>query len=468
MKRILALTLCILTLFLCACQPTPDHDIIINQGEADQAGMGKRNTPDPNSTDSAEIGPIYYYDTREGIPEHCKVDRFAYSDLVSMEIDADVSFDREGVFPVYEVKKRDIIKDKDLMKHLIYFLCPDSVVYYAWERTKKEISVELEAMMNYHGQADSVLEIDASTIRDVQEEYKAAPDEPNKIPVNMDLPLELYRPYYLERKDGSCGFLVVNGINHIAYDITPYLWTYEKRVLTPEELAQAGENSITKEEAIRQAEDFLQAMGFDGYSLMAADDMAGHAINTYEWTGSYWKLNYVRSIGKTMTIDERKAMYHMIVIDKGMASSVGAPWDGMETIRIIVGKEGIAGVMLVGLTEIVDEMEKDVPFIDFDSLIERVEDHLCYRFGFVSDERIINVSAIQLVYGLTCYKDKTESGIYMPMWEVEYTLSDDMNVIREQQAYFSAIDGSPMEPRSVLSGERPGSTMRPNGQLPRH
>ena len=69
---------------------------------------------------------------------------------------------------------------------------------------------------------------------------------------------------------------------------------------------------------------------------------------------------------------------------------------------------------------------------------------------------------------MTCYKDKTESGIYMPMWEVEYTLSDDTNVIREQQAYFSAIDGSPMEPRSVLSGERPGSTMRPNGQVPRH
>ncbi len=66
MKRILALTLCILTLFLCACQPTPDHDIIINQGEADQAGMGKRNTPDPNSTDYKGSDNSYKYCCRFG------------------------------------------------------------------------------------------------------------------------------------------------------------------------------------------------------------------------------------------------------------------------------------------------------------------------------------------------------------------------------------------------------------------
>ena len=473
MKRILALTLCILTLFFCACQPTPDHDIIINQGEADQAGMGKRNTPKPAEPGSTEAPVVYYYETRASIPEHYKLDRQAYSSQVSVEIDADVLFDKDGVFPVYEVQKRDLLSDTDLMKRFISLLCPGSAVYYGWQPTKDDITIELEAIMSYHGQADSVVEVDESSIKEVQEQYKTAPDKADKTAVDINAPLEKYRYYYLERPDGTRGYINVNDINKLAYDISPYLWTYEKQSRNLNELEQIGENSLSQAEAEQQAEEFLKAMGFEGYGLLAADEMAGFMINTFEWTGSYWKLNYGRVIGKTFTIDERKAMRHIIATDNNMDSSVGAPWDGAETIRIIVGKEGIATVMLTGLTNLVDEMEADVPFCDFESLMERIISYLGYKFSYKGtekggDDRVISVSAIQLVYGLTCYKDKPESGVLMPMWEVELTRSDDTNDIKEQQVYFSAIDGSPMEPRLYLANEISSPTPLPNGQLPRH
>ena len=473
MKRIIALSLCILTLFLCACQPTPDHDIIINQGEADQAGMGKRNTPKPAEPGSTEAPVVYYHETRASIPEHYKLDRQAYSSQVSVEIDADVLFDKDGVFPVYEVQKRDLLSDTDLMKRFITLLCPGSTAYYEWEPTKDDIKVQLDAAVSYHGQADSVVEIDDNIIRYFQDAFKKAPDKPDKKPANPDAPMSVNDSYYLERPDGTIGYLLINGINAIAYNSSPYLWTYYKWNITQRELDLVEEIKISQQEAKQQADDLLTAMGFTGYSIIAADEMAGIMINTNEWAGSYWMLDYGRAFGNTMTIDERKAMFHGFTEDKSMDSSVGAPWEGIETIRIIVGREGVVSVVCKGLTETVDEMENDVPFIDFDSLIERMTAHLGHRFGYKGTEkggsdRVISVSAIQLVYGLTCYKDRPDSGIYMPMWEIEFTQSDDMNELKEQQVYFSAIDGSPMEPRAVLSNELYSTTPLPNGQLPRH
>ena len=87
---------------------------------------------------------------------------------------------------------------------------------------------------------------------------------------------------------------------------------------------------------------------------------------------------------------------------------------------------------------------EDTAFLDFEEALQRFVSQLGYQYA--GSDITIYVDDISLVYGLTCIKDNFDSGLYIPMWQINYTFSNDPDKV-PWQLYFSAIDGSTVEPR---------------------
>ena len=96
------------------------------------------------------------------------------------------------------------------------------------------------------------------------------------------------------------------------------------------------------------------------------------------------------------------------------------------------------------MTETEGILSEDVPFLNFDEVLQRISKQFGYQFA--GHNVTVNIDEIALVYGITCIKDDYDSAMYIPMWQVSYSLSTEPDNEPEQM-YFSAIDGSTMEPR---------------------
>ncbi len=423
MKKLAAL-LCLLLLL--ACVPTPEKEAVVYRG--DDA------TPNPARVEHADLSAI---------PEHLYLTSEPQKG-VTLQFDADVKIDRNGTFPILEVRALDTVADPAFCERLLSLLCPDGKVYERWQPTKAELKEELLAATAYDGRWGSIFEMEdmPEILKYFEETYRTAPDEPQRTAVDPRNGFLPNHSYYIERQDGGTALLTFpserNGGTWVDDSRTDY---------GAEDFIEPGdppldEPPISEREAIAQADALLASLGVECTSLLCTE--RGFGWRLYDRTESVWMCTYVRKVGTTNSNDQRRVFGYQYPRDA--ATALGAPWEGVEYIRVTVGSKGICEVWWSGLCKTIAVTEPDAALCDFDQILARFQEQLGYRYAMPEGGVTISIETLKLTYGVVSEKDRRGYGLYIPMWELCYrTDTDDQAGF--WKIYLSALDGSTVEPR---------------------
>ena len=423
MKKLIVL-LCLLLLL--ACVPTPETEAVVYRG--DDA------TAKPAGAERADLSAI---------PEHLNLTAQPQNG-VTLQFDADVELDRNGTFPVLEVRALDTAADPAFCERLLSLLCPNGNVCERWQPTKAELKEELLAATAYDGRWGSIFEMEdmPEVLKYLENAYQAAPDEPQRTAVDPGNGFLPKHSYYIERPDGGTAQLTFgsekNGGMLVDDSRTGYC---------TEDFIQQGdppldEPAISEQQAIAAADALLQSLGVECTSLLYTE--RGFGWRLYDRTESVRMCTYVRKIGTTNSNDQRRVFGYQYPRDA--ATALGAPWEGVEYIRVTVGSKGVCEVWWSGLCETAAITEKDAALCDFDRILARFQEQLGYRYAMPEGGVTISIERLKLTYGVVSEKNKRGCGLYIPMWELSYrTDTDDQEGV--WKIYLSALDGSTAEPR---------------------
>ena len=422
MKK-LVLLLCLLLLI--GCVPTPETEAVIFRG------------------DGAKQPTAAYIDL-SAIPAHIKETVQPYAGL-TLEFDADVELDRTGTFPIIEVCAVDTV-DADFCTRLLSLLCPDGAIFERWQPTKAELKEELLAATAYDGRWGSIFEMEdmPEVQKYLEEAYQNAPDEPQRTAVDPKNGLLPNHAYYLERSDGSLAFLTFgsepNGGTWVDDARTSYC---TEDFLAPGD-PPLEEPELSEQEAIAKADALIDALGLECTTLLFTE--RGFGWKNYDRTESVWLCTYVRTVGTTNSIDQRNVIGWQYPSDA--ATALGAPWEGLEWIRVAVKSTGVCELWWSGLAQTTAVTEPDAVLCDFDRIYQRFCAQLGYQYPVGDGEMsfTIRIERIRLTYGVVSEKDKRGFGLYLPLWELTYRLEPGGGE-GVWKMYLSALDGSTAEPR---------------------
>lgn len=413
---------------LCSCIPTPEEVVVVYKGAANGADVRQA-----------------LQESTETIPEHLLLEE-RFQRNITITIDAEVLIQRGAVFPVLEVRPVNTVSDPSFCRKLLSALDQDGTVYEKWPRTKDEIQEELIACLSYHGQAGSLVEIDAEYVEELQKEYNHAATEPDKRPYDLQQGFEQAKCYYIDKGNDTIALLLFHFSDNGGTFCNEYRTLYyDEKILEPGD-EPLSPSTISEEQAIRIGDTFLKNMGLECNSLAGTDRGFAFSETKLERGETVWWLRYVREIEGTKSIDMRNS--GAINYPKDPVSATGAPWE-MEYIDLVVGERGVVSVVWSGLTETTKVTQTSATLLAFDTVQQRIIQQLGFQYAVLPKgvtERIVNVSKVALVYGLICEKDRDDMGLYIPMWEIYYHRSDDPNKAI-QRMYLSALDGSTVEPR---------------------
>ena len=431
MKKPVIAIILISCLFV-ACLPTPEEEIVVNKGDSSVQDSSLQS----ENIDHSEIRSIPQHITKTEQPQN----------LITVEIDADVDIDRSSVFPVLEVGAMNTVEDPSFCSKILSTLCSGGKVYKRWKRTKEEIQEELVAAMSYHGQAGSLAEIDEEYIEFLEDAYRNAPAEAEQIAYDAAKGFERKSDYYILNTNGTVSILSFgNTINEGAF-CDDYRMMYYTEDFLEKEDAPLSDPMLTEEEAIAIATDFLDSLGAECNSVVGTERGFAFSATLFERKDTVWWIHFVRRIGASDSIDMRDVRGYQF--PSNPSSVLGAPWEGIESIHIAVGKDGVRYLQWEGLTEVRKILQKDISLYDFDDLIPRAVAQLGYQYTHLDmdDAITVCVQKIALVYGVVSEKDQRGIGIYIPLWEITYQIKEEAEPF-VWKMYFSAIDGSTVEPR---------------------
>ena len=128
-----------------------------------------------------------------------------------------------------------------------------------------------------------------------------------------------------------------------------------------------------------------------------------------------------------------------------------APWDS-ECYFVFVDEGGVYRLYVRGAGQQITCEDNDVKLLPFDELIERIKTQLVKQHSLPDGEKqVVLVKQINLCSTLVNIVDNKKIGRSIPSWEVIYYLGDgssfDASEAYELTTFFSAIDGSYIEPR---------------------
>ena len=189
MKRLLLLALA--ALLLCACQPTPETEFVVNKGDQSaMIDMARGEGVDTvtvaggtegNATQTYDLHMIY------GIPERLQMETESTDGAIKISIDAPILIPEEPM-PIVRVKAGRF--DQRLAAQLWNALVKDETMYCITDegqhkRTKSEIAAEIQDLVDWlDGKNDDQQYATESETREaiaaLQEQYRNAPDDPER------------------------------------------------------------------------------------------------------------------------------------------------------------------------------------------------------------------------------------------------------------------------------------------------
>ena len=436
MKRILALTLCILTLFLCACQPTPEEEPVPNKGDD---VMGEKihttpvpKTPDPNATDdpastgNPDVTEATFVIPSLEVPEHWNDEMVFEQHGTKVVIDADIGYENKA-YPVYLIKDAEDF-DNPIMRNLISLFAKDP----KWrpdEPTREELLKMLEELLNgtlitdpETGEETLYIPDDAEEqkteiIKRLQEldpevhweDIKTADDIPQGVSVLTDG----IRDYRMEQGNRS---MILR-----AYDFRTVL---NSELMLLQKSPELPVPSMKKEDAVKQAEEVLDEIGLSDH-LAFSKVCVGARVNktTGKKEGTGWIVSFTLRVEGVRLLDPMDYYYPGQWIssrDIGDETVDFRPSSNNEFFRMYFEDGELLEVDWSYPQEIISVENPAVELMPFDAIKERIKKRikygLSYREGYDCTGEDLLINDVFLTYvkvGRTNYPNEF---YYAPAW----------------------------------------------------
>ncbi|MBR6109525.1 MAG: hypothetical protein IKQ36_07280 [Clostridia bacterium] len=473
MKRILALSLCILSLFLCACQPTPEVEPVPNKGDD---VMGEKihttpvpKTPDPNATDDPastgdpDVTEVPFVIPHIDVPEHWTEVLTVPANGTKVYIDADIEY-KDAAHPVYLIKDAKEF-DRDITNKMLN-LFGRGFKWRPIDTTREELLEKLEKLMKadesdvemddmYPDAAEKekeeaiaeimkkLQELDPDT---VWEDIKSADDIPFGLGVltdgKTDISTDRTWEYYSISRHGTN----VKTAGQLELVTEMFDKNLEHGIHVPlNELIPTP--AMEKEDAIKFAQTMLRELGMeDHYELSSVTVCQTEKNDTKEVLEVGWRVAFGLKTNGATPFDVSLYALNGQWVDDSINGDEEAmsfrPGTRYERLHFDIADGELIGITWQYPQEIISIENPAVELLPFDTIKERIKKKLEYGLSWSSGAiNDIHVDRIFLTYLKSEMANDITAYYYTPMWC--FVSHADNNVpMQEGVTFINAIDGS--------------------------
>ena len=409
---------------LCACQPTPEQEIVVNQGDRKLEQLVTE-TLAPEETPA----PVLQYETPERITETYPLG----IGTAQVVFDAPVTVPFGDRYTVYEVKKATPTMEQALRMLSAFF--GSATLYQGQFQATKAYYAE---MLKYCDESEAVQKRNREMADSgfgytmqyfIKDNMDSAPLDAEEVPADLDA---LAFPIYLHGWLSDTG-IPYNVSFHNQSDLCEFIIAPEDLYIADETLIEGGEYpgapkgrkldqvSIEREDAIAIADDFLARAGIPYMGLSQSESVRAEYTNslTGEHHSQGWWLTYHHTYNGITGVNQKYSGTMSVELYQ-------SAWP-QETIYLYVDSAGIQWVRWFGMSEVVEQQEKALEIAPFDAVLTSIKGRLKAENAYaeIDGTRTVRVTNIELGYCVIQKAGDATRGYTVPAWIISYIVENE-------------------------------------------
>ncbi len=444
----------LVTCFTTACQPTPEKPVVINKAEGQL---------------EEKISQTELPEEKYEAPEKWQQDYEVYDGKLKIEIDADISMPNVTAYPVLEVIPEMV--SQEMADKIIDSLFGDTPVYeIKTQRTKAELQdwlIELKAEYRKMGkdsdthvvhtdEGESMSELDrmAKAIKEIEAQIETAPETVERQLLDTTFKVDERGTEYIAGQ-ADMGYSIPayvrieNGGSDYPYASVSYYNDVENLAYYTGESDNPTGLSFTKEQAVEQAQDFLDNIG-------VKDMYAAHIEMLSEWENdnpvseelSGYRIHFERIVSGiqvpfriwlgTISPEDAPDFSAAESMEAASRNSYRQPIPA-EELSITICEDGIREVRWQGLIQVTQEINANAALMPFDDIKDRFAQMISVKNAYYEEVeaqgkelyQVLYVDRIEFGYARVPIKDEFDTFMFVPSWafyggtkSAEYTDED--------------------------------------------
>ncbi len=452
-KRILV---CLITalfmVLMAACQPTPDQAVVVNKGDGKLEGIIAGPTAAQQTIMPEESGNKEDTDAGEVITytEQWK-ETYTLPNLVC-DINADVILPAANEYPVFKMQQHDF--DTETLGKIVDYFTQNATGVRETSDTKEELEELLIQtkkgvyMMNddggkwesYDGQEQDIANLEDRIRNAKPETFDPITDETIAIPMKKTYGMPDNKRVHVDSNPQKIRIAITK-----FGTVQPESWVVAGEAYPGEPKGTTIDNvKISEDEAKKEVYDFLAAADIKSYGIAETEKARILDQYTYEHMSEGWLITLTRNDGNIIPVYIDATKTSGLFYYKPDEFTYRWPY---EYIRIYVDENGIQSFDWENPTEVVKEMNSNVPIIGFDDAKERIRQYMKFAFAKRTEgreilEQHITMNKIVLTNVLAPIKDEPDYHMFVPAWVVYYDQVDGLGQSNTSVLALNAIDGS--------------------------
>jgi hypothetical protein len=466
MKKIFALLIATM-IFMTACQPTPEKEVVIPRDNTEKMVIEAAKSEDETSVEATEEKPVFQYETPEHVSERFSV----IEGTLDISIDADVSMPDIDSVPVAKVISSPFTQER--ADELREYFMQDGRLVTEYVRTKADYDEMIIEAKRGH-EVDGEMVFDEGSQRVVDKLIKERAEAPDEDVANI------ITDYSIDTENGYSGRLIINGEERGSLygrkDMFGYNSEKMHRVDDHNIYDDNGELmeipvvdiAMSEQEAIDAAQALLQELGitdmavkeihkayfYTEYDLQSVPEFGGYHMEFMREFGGVLPIN-IKGFG--IGREDKFEVSPPINVER-----IDIAIDDMGNIRTFRWKNPI---------EIVETLTEHVDILPFEDIMARLRDFSKIQWAFMDGyaNTVLMVNKIYKIDFSLVYlpiKNNATEFMYAPCWAFayrtvpEYTKEQKEDIqkrgiipIHEDEMgteylIFSAVDGASISPYS--------------------
>ncbi len=434
MKRTILITITICMLLLCACQPTPTEEAVINRLDGTLEKAIRQKPVDPYTYEApARWDETYTVRNQE------------------IRISADVQVPDAQRFPVTTIKRHTLTFDE--VQSFLNGFCPGEWSVRENEYSREELMVDLEnaAKGEYMGEDEETGEIIWKPLEDemkrIQKLIEETPVEDTYVPFTADRLSAAKQKVQLKDSTGTTWYLWFRGddLSLTRYrdgNLQPEDWVLLGDA-TPGERPHALENiRISEEEAIEKGDAVIAALGMGDFRLAEVKRARMTQSYSYKVYGEGYQLTYVPALeGTVPCFYEESSEPDFFNFDAGISSTYAFMWR-QEDIQMFVTDEGVLSLGWADVKEHVLTANENVQLMAFSDIRKCLKKLIEYCVGGNGGSPIL-ITRIYLTTAIAQIPDQGDEAFLVPAWAFFVTSEQERELhIDETVLLLNALDGT--------------------------
>lgn len=447
-----------LLIALCACQPTPENEVVVNKGDEvyeQKISIAKKEERQESSSVTVTIEPS---------PTEAPAYEFEphWRDTVSLrnfdvEIDVEVEAPNVANFPVYRVKGSQFVLEDSRLEPVFQALMGEVTAERPGGMTIQDYKERIERLQEgqYDYESKEWRPYDKETYErragEYTKEMQSAPDENDFSSADRVAFQELDTQKVFKGQDGTLWEVlyaenIINVSRYVRGITQPERWVTRGDAIDGELAGTTLENvSCTETEARQFTADFLEAIDIGDMDISFMEKGRILDADTSEVLKEGWIVECARKGGACSAFNYRKydAGGNLRFTDEAYSAGLGA-----EGIELFVDNQGVADFTWRNPLEIIQREAATVEILPYEQAQELMRQAMVNGLSWTGNKKSGSafsgcyVTRVILSYCFVPVKDSPEEFYYTPAWFVLMHYNEDTIAMQPFSFAINAVDGT--------------------------